>query len=355
MFTSTINEIAEENGWIPHCHTSPAVYSIIFYFCLVAFAIFNMILSIYNIHKLRGEKSKFITIKILFFLINIFFGFGGIAYTIHLTFGFMCISSQPNAWDSMGLTGLNFYFYGLALLYLLYLLRLWMVCNGTTLLTLSPIIIIICAIPFILQISTTPLITYYFIMLEWEQAIMFMSIFTFLNAIFSLYLLGIFWSKLFKLGQAVPTQQTIDIMTVLSPAIRYACCAFTSIISSQIVNFVSIYRAYINDNEFWWSIHLTLIVMDESINLICLFWQFSFGKKYYFKCLSCFHSLIERRIIKKMSLSVIKYASVNNHNFNAKCTDKVNTFSVVTSTGSMETCTTDDFTTYTSNGKTCTQ
>eukprot|EP01084_Bolivina_argentea_P303883 524750_1 len=311
--------------------------TIIFYVILVVFATVNMVLSMYNIYKLYREKRKFITIQILFFIINIFFGFGGIAYSIHLSFGFVYISSKANAWDSLGLTGLNCYFYGLALLYLLYFLRLWMICNATTLLTLSKIIIVTCSIAFILQISMTPLATYYFVMLEWNKAIMFMTLFTFFNTIFSLYLLSIFWIKIYKLGHTLESQQAINRMKVLSPGIRYAFCALISIISSQFVNFVSIYRAYINDNEFWWSIHLTFIVMDESINLLCLFLQFSFGKKYYFKYLGFIHLRIEKKFIKQMSPSLILQPTDH---------DKVNSFSTanMTTINVSDTTTTSDTT-----------
>eukprot|EP01084_Bolivina_argentea_P082351 149095_1 len=286
--------------WIPMCYTSPAVYAVVFFTILVLLSVFNIIFSFYGLYKMYHANKKLpidTTIKILYIIINVLFGFGGIAYALHLIVGFDC--GEWDLWAGFGLTGFNCYSYGLALLYLLYLMRLWMVFHAGLVNKLSIVAFIIGIIGFVLQFVLPPFATYYFHELNWDMAIMFMNFFTFINAGFSLYILYLFCSKVRSLGQI----QQMDTKIILGPAIRYSFCVFVSVTSSEFVNIVNVYRAYVEDTDFWWSLHLTLIVMDESINLICLFFQFNFGKKYYFKFFSKMHSFIESKVIRKMSVT----------------------------------------------------
>eukprot|EP01084_Bolivina_argentea_P133707 235994_1 len=295
---STTDVNLEDVIWIPWCYTSPAIYALIFYVMLVILAVFNVSFSIYALYKMfhQTEKQKVHSvIKALYIVINIFFGFGGLSYSIHLGIGFDCGLYQ--FWTTFGLTGFNFYSFGLALLYLLYLVRLRMLFHGN----LPNIVFIIGGIGFIAQCIMPAFATYYFEILDWMKAVMYMNIFTFLNMAFSIYLLYLFWIKVNDLGR---NHKEIDSQRLLSPAIRYAVCAFSSVISSELVNVVNIWRAYVEDNDFWWSLHLTLIVLDESVNLIACFMQFNFGKQFYFKYLSKIHSSIESRVIGTMSLSM---------------------------------------------------
>eukprot|EP01084_Bolivina_argentea_P212231 360790_1 len=303
MSTTTLVEIVDENVWIPWCYTSPKIYAIMFFILLVIFAVFNFIFGVYCIYKIHHETIKyFIGLKILYFMINILFALSGIAYICHLIIGFECLDGYI-LWISVGNIGADSYMYGISLLYLLYLFRLYMLCNGSVL-KLSIYTLIFCGIGFIIQFTIPPFVFYYFVegFHSWDDALMCVNIFTFVNAAFSILLLYLFWAKVKQLGKSQGMRENV----VLSPAIRYAFCAFVTIISGEMVNSISIYRSYIKDTEFLWSMHLTAVVIDECVNLICVFLQFQFGKVYYDKYLHKMHSFVEHKLARKMSSTEIR-------------------------------------------------
>eukprot|EP01084_Bolivina_argentea_P022332 41494_1 len=319
----------------PWCYTSPAVYAIVFFVMMVVFAIFNLIFSIYALYKMYQSSNTIASgIKILYIIITVLFGFGGLAYIGHLTIGFTC--SGYEIWTSCGLTGLNSYSVGLTFLYLLYLIRLWMIFHADILSKLSTVVFIIGGIGFLGQLVIHPFTTYYFEVnppYNWPKATTCMSVFTIANAVFSLFLLYLFWTKVKVLGK----RNNMNTKIILTPAITYAFCCFISVMSSELVNAISLYRAFIDHDRHYifLSLHYVLIEMDESINLICLFLQFNFGKKYYFKYLGSMHSFVELKVVSKMSTTIGNTTSTTanaTQENTEKTTDTVTDISIPTNT-----------------------
>eukprot|EP01084_Bolivina_argentea_P234449 394712_1 len=85
--------------WTPWCG-QPEDWAYVIHLIMLVFAIFNMLLMIYGLYKIRYESTK-LPIKILFIMIYWVFGTSGIVYCIQLICGyFFCVGFE--VWISIG-------------------------------------------------------------------------------------------------------------------------------------------------------------------------------------------------------------------------------------------------------------
>ena len=214
------------------------------------------------------------------------------------------------------MVGVTNYLYGLTVLYFFFLFRLKKVFDSTGL-ALNKWILSILYLSGIAQSILPALVTYYFL-LAWSDfargwAVRLFNVHSAIN-ISSLVIILILFNKkilfLSDIKKKGPQQQqqpqpkddiekggdknkqvdTVEIhkrmveQEILSLAIRYMVCAFIAMFSSAMVAFVGVLRSEIpglHDDLPWRGAHITSYGLDETVNLICLYLQFPFGKKVY--------------------------------------------------------------------------
>eukprot|EP01084_Bolivina_argentea_P264752 448579_1 len=86
---------------------------------------------------------------------------------------------------------------------------------------------------------------------------------------------------------------------VFSPTIKYIICAFISIASSNLMSLFIIVRSFGYDNEYAWLASLTSGVLDQTINIYCLYLQLPFANGVYWFCCKKLHLFCMDKSFKK--------------------------------------------------------
>eukprot|EP01083_Nonionella_stella_P150389 479023_1 len=325
---------------------------------LVSLTLANILLSAHCIIKLaccnHSHSSKIPkTFVILFCFICFFFCSSGTLWSIHIVQSYLCLSSYA-VWIAVGITGDMAYRYGLATLFLLYVVRLHQSFRGTHL-SVSVPVLVLCFLSFIVQLIIPCFTTYLFMLGDWVSGLRAVYSQIFINTIFATFLLILFAYKLIQLGRmttlpgaesadhfatpnlisnttesmcmyptntttaetttltdktsvtsrtcTAPVQQVVDNqIDVLSPAIKYMICAAVSIVSSNLISSIIIIRSEGYDSERMWITSLLSAVVDEFINLFFLYLQFPMANTVYWKCCTKMHLLCMDKVrIKTMS------------------------------------------------------
>eukprot|EP01084_Bolivina_argentea_P079789 144646_1 len=300
------------------CADDVQTITYILWLIMVLGAVFNIFWNVYGIIKMLIQHQITPTsriFRILYIIINILFIISSVTLTIHIAMSLIC--SKPFLWSIIGLIG-DCYTWGLNILYLLYLYRLKLTFDETRF-GISNYIFLLLWFGFIIQTIIPPLTAYFFLRhgseINWELATLTHVAGIVISFIFNLLLLCIYIRKLYILIKC--TMQThgntgstklintkhfaARLKKLLYPAIRFMICAFISMISSNLLSILGFVRSLVYDTMMLYTLHIMLIVLDQTINSLFLYLQFPFGDiSYYFYC-SNVHFCVQKCISSQIS------------------------------------------------------
>ena len=240
------------------------------------------------------------------------------------------------------MVGVGGYLYGLAFLYLFFMLRLKFVFDGTKL-KLGKFILFILYLGLLTQFFLPIPIIFYFLA-GWDDynrtwALTYFNTFTAVNITSTCLVLAVFIRQILVLSRSDYEINNInnqnnnnnqkrndsannvvggmqkatvkrDLMRLI---IRYLVCAVFAMLSTLAVVIVGIIRTDVpslHDNLEMRGIHIGFHILDETINLICLCLQFPFGQWLYSKCCRncdlCATQCLKSTVLKKMNLQISK-------------------------------------------------
>lgn len=234
------------------------------------------------------------------------------------------------------MVGLNGYAYGLALLYIFFMLRAKKAFSRTRL-RLNKYIVILFNIGLLIQLITPIGFTFYFLS-GWDDynrtwALRYFNIFTWTNIFSSILVLIVFIRQILALSINDPetdinnnkNNKDLEMTTVnieqemnnvtsgdiesdlLRVITRYMVCAMFALLSTLMVVIIGIIRSEVpslHDNLAIRGIHIAFHILDETVNLICLSLQFPFGKDLYGGCCGCIDLCISRCFLKTLKLQI---------------------------------------------------
>ena len=99
-----------------------------------------------------------------------------------------------------------------------------------------------------------------------------------------------------------PKSKAMKRTKLIAKTIRDSVCAITAFTSSNLLLLLLLLLN--SDNTILWALNLMLIVMDHSINIICLYFQHKHSMLFYNKCCSKFHGCIYRLFYMKIKKRV---------------------------------------------------
>ena len=224
------------------------------------------------------------------------------------------------------MVGVAGYLYGLAALYLFFVLRLKKVFDSTGL-GINNFINVLLLIGLTMQL-VTPILSIWKFLSGWNDidrtwALFWFNAFVYTNIGSNLFVLILFTKKILQLSQSnistVNTKETVkdDVekeiqkktieKEMLSLAIRYMVCAIFAMLSSNVVVIIGLIRGNVpglHSDLVWREGHNWFHMADTTINIICLYLQFPFGKKIYNKLCHCTHSCLQSCFVKCLGLKV---------------------------------------------------
>eukprot|EP01084_Bolivina_argentea_P027479 51079_1 len=244
---------------------------------------------------------------------------------------FYCISSHK-VWLTFSIIPGFCYVIGLSCIYLLYVLRLNDVFVKTSY-KLSNATYYAFIAAFFIQICVPCGLMYIFSASGWSNSYNAYSLFIITNFTFNISLLFMFCHKIYIIGQDIvrnsDTNKIVNkkLHTLLTPTIRYAVCAFTAMLSSNILSIFGFYRSLI-DTPLLWVSHLTFITMDQTINIFCLYLQYTFSNSQYQTCCSYVHKCVYKISINAIddnnNVNIFKNNTIQSKNkisSNSECID----------------------------------
>eukprot|EP01084_Bolivina_argentea_P072526 131690_1 len=98
-----------------------------------------------------------------------------------------------------------------------------------------------------------------------------------------------------------PRSEAAKTTVLIAKTIRDTVCAITAFTSSNLLAIMFFFRRYASDDTTLWALSLMLIVMDHSINIICLYFQHKQSMQFYNKCCSRFHRYLYNLFYMKSS------------------------------------------------------
>lgn len=323
----------------PWCETGPRDPSIVASYWVIHFCwLCNILLGSYGTYRLFTNRSlKKKSFKILYALISICFCISPPGFAFGIQAGWECWYNGFRPWEGTYMVGLNGYAYGLALLYVYFMLRARKVFSRTRL-RLNKYVIILFNVGLFIQLITPICFTYYFLS-GWDEynrtwALRYFNIFTWTNISSSILVLIVFIRQILSLsstdsehGMAVNTTNNtvnvnVDIESEMKAATsathdiehdlllvitRYMVCAMFALLSTFMVVVIGFIRSEVpslHDNLAIRGIHIAIHIVDETVNLICLSFQFPFGKRLYGKCCGRIDLCISRCFLKTLRLQV---------------------------------------------------
>ena len=324
---STTTEATSGISFTPWCNPYKDDVMFTVYCGIIIVWIANLLLGFLGIYNLLRDKQSHISFKICYTLINLAFMISPPLYIFAIQSGWECWYDNFLSWQSLYVAPLDFYLYGLAILYLFFILRLYYSFKGTAL-RLNKSVFLIMIFGLFVQLSTPPILSYYFLCCGWDpvaryHALSWFNGNTYTNIICSALVMFIFVRKILQTSIAVTTvkagidvteqdieaamkQKQID-QEMLSLIIKYMILASIALMSTNLVSIYGLIKSAIPE----WrvslemrGIHLFLQTLDQMINLICLYLQFPFGKKVYIKLFGGIQSCLQSCFIKCLNLKV---------------------------------------------------
>lgn len=307
----------------PWCH-EPNIHDRIAYIGLHLFGIFNIIIAIMAIRATCQPQNKTKKIfKYMYIMINILFVIPPYAFTIFIQCTWECWFDFFY-FSLMAQIATCAYRYGSAFLCLFFLLRLKFVFDRIPTLRLNKYIYYVLLFGMVIQFTTPPLCTYYFLS-GWDKnsvwALRFVAAFNYTNVIESVIIFIIFIKKI--MSQSVKeyehentsktdnvTEKTMFDEEMLAFSIRVIICYLFAIISSNGNCLIYMLRASITKWALSFDVvvyHCLYIGFDTTTNMICLYLQMSFGKNLYEKCCMNIHGCCENivtRTVKQQQTDV---------------------------------------------------
>eukprot|EP01084_Bolivina_argentea_P034962 64796_1 len=275
------------DSWDITCFV-PSPWSVFTWMVMNASNFFVCIFGLYLMYLTWKEKIDVqISIKSMVTIIIILFMGAEIQWMIHVTSSVLCDGQNIfgyQMWLDLGLIALFFDQIGLALLYLVFVVRLYRLFRGTPLqyLAMSQYSFISFIIGFLMQCSFASMVMFYFYVFppqKWYYALNMIVAFGATNSFFSIILLSVFFRKVLKFNNKINSSS--DDATLLKAAIRLIICASLGLLSTTVTSVFSFVRA-VKDGEILWMTHVMVLSMDCSINLISLYLQFPFGIKTFY-------------------------------------------------------------------------
>jgi hypothetical protein len=202
-------------------------------------------------------------------------------------------------WIKIAVAGVFFNQFGLSLMYLLYVFRLSYPFKGSILET-SKLLWITFFIGFLLILVSGMTCVFVLVVLpigEWEEySLRARFAYQIINLLFTIILLSVFVKKMLSLHD----------VDLLNQAIKVIICAAIGLLSSQLLdNVISNVRSFGEDSEILWMMHGMLFMLDQLINLICIYLQFPFGSKAFEKICGKLQKSFTGKIIKISGLKHI--------------------------------------------------
>eukprot|EP01084_Bolivina_argentea_P104510 187119_1 len=314
--------MSTENDSVPWCDTGkPDPHLLASYFALHAVWFVNIVLvciGAYNLIKMERHQDKDLSNKhkhkrlssifnILYIIISLLFIISPPGFAFSLQAGWECWYNQFLPWEGTAMVGLTPYMVGLTAIYLFFLLRMKIIFDGIAI-QLHKLFWIIFLISFILQLILSILTTFYFLS-GWDDynrtwALRYLFTYHIIYLITSTLMLIIFIKKILLSISTIKQSKNNSFLNskkleneMFSVIIRYMVCAVIAMMSTNFVDIIAMFRGEvpgIHDNLVIRALHVLCISIDETVNLICLYLQFSFGSNLYNKCChgidSCFRS-----------------------------------------------------------------
>eukprot|EP01083_Nonionella_stella_P148504 470183_1 len=281
---------------------------IIFWFALLLLCLFNIIFGSCGIHKvIQSHKKKECTDNILYILVTILFIMSPIGF-------FFLVASMTFCWlNNIGVLVLKTvsaftYLQGVSLLYLLYYFRLKKMFKSTEF-SLAFWPGIICLFGYFLQCILIVGVSYYALVNEVINSLNAYIYFGIINFAFNAFLLFIFIRKVYKIAQITVlsiesnrySSSKIQMQRLLTPTIRIIICAFIAMMSSSLLGVKSFIRTKHVDTHLLWISHISLALFDMSINIVCLYLQYSFGDRIYEGCCRRIHICVNGIFVRKVN------------------------------------------------------
>eukprot|EP01084_Bolivina_argentea_P012708 23800_1 len=326
--------------------------------------LFNVIFAVYMVKKEIKTKKKEKTDQTVHKLgiVNLLlFIFSGISFSIHTTF---CIAKihQLTFIRFLYTAGFFTYMLGLPLFSFLYLLRIKHRLNKTNL-AISKSLFVCLSVLYVVQLFCTLSMTFCFTFNKPIGTSISYIIYTISYLTSSCLLLYIFIKKIYLLGkqmceisvmEMIPVSITESIKSskndnsgeltveltksitsttqeksmirktltnkssrihrsevsrktkktnkLLRKTMRNILCVFVALMTSNILQILSIYRICVDDTQILWILHVMLLICDESINILCLYFQHKYSDSFYWKCCAKPHRCIHRLFVRAMPI-----------------------------------------------------
>eukprot|EP01084_Bolivina_argentea_P060299 110169_1 len=255
------------------------------------------------------------------------------AFLIVLTTPSLC-TTESNV-HVCGQTGTIAYTTGMISLYSLFYCRLRTVFKNTHYSVSSASFYLFLFTSFLLLIPI-PIICYYYII--WHtNATLFFGVWQILYGLFSIILSMSFIIKSLKFINSFKSKE----QTLLKPVVKYSILFIIALLSSLMEVFIFVYRWKLNDDWMLLIANTVLVISDNVINIICLFFQFPFAQIYYDKY--CCGKCIKCIVIKSSNLPMdrteenVQLSSMNETGDNGRSKSTFATTGTTTATNTIDT------------------
>eukprot|EP01084_Bolivina_argentea_P220297 373377_1 len=277
-------------------HQPPALVLSILTVVLCLTVIFNAVTGISSIIKLLTLPKQSVELRYLCIITTLFFIFQGMCYVISITH----TNWNPRACHIIRVIGCTCYTSGLAILYLLYLLRLRYIFKFSTH-GITPSLFSLYLMGFVVQMCTIFAMTYIRVAyVDWIGVRIFTIVLFSLHVLCNVLLLCTFVHKFRILAHDAMTsgQRTKDTLyLILHPTIRYVICVFMSMICSNITAVLYVYRTHVHDSPIALVFHSIFITLDGSICLISLYLQYPFANARYERLCGRLHASVHQMLV----------------------------------------------------------